>query len=113
MSEEKKQNIHFLGTYFDRDVVLKLTQWARILSWVGAAIYFLAWLVSFGQFLYQLSSGMIYTKGLTFIDLLSYFPPYLLTPLQGVLFFFALQGIAAVMLILMDLEDNTRRNARR
>lgn len=113
MSDEKKSPIHFLGTYFDRDVVLKLAHWARVLSWVGAAIYFLAWLVSFGQFLYQLSSGMIYTKGLTFIDLLSYFPPYLLTPLQGVLFFFALQGIAAVMLILMDIEDNSRRNARR
>ena len=39
---EKKNN--FLGTYFSKDVVLRLSGVAKILSWVVLAIYALDWL---------------------------------------------------------------------
>ncbi|MFZ5879692.1 MAG: hypothetical protein ACOY0R_09995 [Chloroflexota bacterium] len=112
MSDEKKSPIHFLGTYFDRDAVLKLARWARILSWAGAGLTLFSWLLSFVQFLIQYSTGMYGFKGQTFLDTLNYFSSYLLQPLGAVTFFFSLQGIAAALLILMDLEENTRRAAR-
>ncbi len=114
MSDEKNPRIRFLGTYFERDVVLKTAQWAKVFAWVGAAFYLLAWLVSLGQFLLQLSTGLFtISKGMTFLDVLSYFSPFLTQPLPGVLYFFALQGIASALQILMDVEDNTRHSARK
>jgi hypothetical protein len=43
----------------------------------------------------------------------SLFTPYLQQPLPGVFYFFALQGISKGLLILLDVEDNTRRAARK
>jgi hypothetical protein len=41
------------------------------------------------------------------------FAPFFLQPLPGVFYFFGLQGISKGMLILLDMEDNTRRAARK
>lgn len=111
MSEEK--NERFLGIYFDRDVVLKVARWAKILAWVVAGIYAFTWIVSVGQFTVQFYTGMFYIKGINFFDYLSYFTPFLTQPVPGVLYFFALQGIGSMLQILMDVEDNTRRAARK
>jgi hypothetical protein len=43
----------------------------------------------------------------------SIFAPYLQMPLPGVFYFFGLQGFSKIMLILLDMEDNTRRAARK
>jgi hypothetical protein len=112
MSEEKNPPERYLGIYYDRDVVLSVARWAKILSWVVAGIYASAWLVSFGQFLVQFTTGAYYIKGINFFDYLSYFMPFLTQPVPGVLYFFALQGIGSILQMLMDMEDNTRRVAR-
>jgi hypothetical protein len=114
MTETKESPVRFLGTYFDRDTVLKVARWAQILAWVGAGIYLITWLASCAQFALQFSSGAFYDKGMTLnpLDMFSNYSSYLLMPLPGVLYFFSLQGIAHGLLIFMDVEDNTRRAAR-
>jgi hypothetical protein len=112
MSESQEVPTRFAGTYFDRDIVLTIAQWALILSWVGGGIYLLTWLASLGQFLVQFTNGLFFAKGMAFFDTLNLFTSYLLQPLQGVIFFFTLQGIGQGLRILMDIEDNTRRAAK-
>ncbi len=112
MSDEKNPPVRYLGTYFDRDMVLKVAHWANILAWVGAGIYLVTWLLSFGQFLFQFSNGFFYSKGISILDLANYFTPYLQQPLPGVLYFFSMQGISHGLRIFLDVEDNGRRAAR-
>ena len=55
---------------------------------------------------------MLGDKGATLLTVYNIFSPYLLQPIPGVLYFFALQAISKILLILLDVEDNTRRGAR-
>jgi hypothetical protein len=55
---------------------------------------------------------MLGDKGSTLLTIYNIFSPYLLQPIPGVLYFFALQAISKILLILLDVEDNTRRGAR-
>jgi len=112
MTETKGPSQRFLGAYFDRDVALRLSRWAQAVSWVVLACYLAAWLVTFAQFLIQFSNGMFFNKGMTIFDNLNFFTPYLLQPIPGVVSFFGLQGIAHLLLIFLDIEENTRRAAR-
>jgi hypothetical protein len=43
----------------------------------------------------------------------SFFTPYLIQPLPGLLYFSGLKFIQHALLILLDIEDNTRRAARK
>lgn len=113
MNDTNESKTNFAGTYFDRDLVLKISRWARIFSWVILGIYLFTWLVSFTQFMIQFASGMFFYKGMSIVDAIATFTPQLLTPLPGIVYFFALQAIGKVLLILMDMEDNTRRGARK
>jgi len=113
MSESNEKQVSFLGTYFDRDAVLRLSRWADILAWVILTVYVLSWLVSMLLFLAQYFSGLYFDKGATFLTVLSIFAPYLLQPLPGLFYFFGLQAISKGLLILLDMEDNTRRAARK
>ena len=113
MTESNPKPAPFLGTYFDRDTVLRLSRWADVLAWVALTVYVLAWLFSFMMFLAQYFTGLYVDKGATFLTILNIFSPYLTQPLPGVLYFFALQAISKILLILLDVEDNTRRGARR
>ena len=110
MSESKEK---FFGTYFDRDSVLRISRAADILSWVTLTIYILTWIFTMAMFLAQYFNGLYFAKGSeTFLTTASLFFPYLQQPIPGILYFFALQGISKTLLILMDMEDNTRRTAR-
>ena len=113
MSESNEKQASFLGTYFDRDGILRLSRWADILAWVILTIYVLSWLFSTILFLAQYLSGIYFDKGATFLTVLNIFSPYLLQPLPGVFYFFGLQAVSKVLLILLDMEDNTRRAARK
>jgi hypothetical protein len=112
MTESNQKPTTFLGTYFDRDSVLRLSRWTDIISWVTLTLYILSWLFSLTMFLAQYFSGMYGDKGATFLTVLNIFSPYLLQPLPGVFYFFGLQAISKLLLILLDMEDNTRRAAR-
>ena len=103
----------FLGTYFDRDGVLRLARGADIAAWVILTIYVLWWLSSFLVFLGQYWNGMFFDKGATFLNVISTFAGQLQQPLPGILYFFALQAVSKVLLIFLDMEDNTRRAARK
>ena len=112
-AERDLRQAGFLGTYFDRDGVLRLSRWADVVAWVVLTVYLLSWLVSFLFFLGQYMSGMYFDKGATFLNVFGMFAPYLQQPLPGLFYFFGLQAVSKGLLIFLDMEDNTRRAARK
>jgi hypothetical protein len=113
MTETDETKTDFAGTYFDRDVVMGISRWAGILSWVVLGVYTATWLVSISQVIIQFTTGVFLYKGINPVDVAGIFTPYLLQPMPGILYFFALQAISQILLVLMDMEDNTRRAARK
>ncbi len=113
MIESEEKQTSFPGTYFDRDTVLRLSRWADGLSWAVLVVYLISWVSSLLMFFAQYYNGMFFDKGMTFLNTINFFTPYLVQPLPGVFYFFGLQGISKAILILMDMEDNTRRAARK
>ena len=113
MSENEEKQTKFLGAYFDRDSVLRLSRWADVMSWVVLTIYAVTWAGSVLLYLSQYMNGMMSDKGITFLMSFNMFSPYLTQVFPGVVYFFLLQGISKAILILMDMEDNTRRAARK
>lgn len=112
MTESTQKPTPYLGTYFDRDSVLRLSRWADIIAWVALTLYILSWLFSLSMFLAQYFTGMYGDKGATILNVFNIFAPYLLQPIPGIFTFFGLQAISKILLILLDMEDNTRRSAR-
>jgi len=113
MSESNDQQVKFFGTYFERDSVIRLARWAEGTSWVVLTIYVLTWLTSALLTLSQLYNGMMMDKGMTFLMAMNLFSPYLTQIIPGIFYFFGLQAVSKSMLILLDMEDNTRRAARK
>lgn len=108
MTESKQQ---FLGTYFDRDAVLRMARVIGILSWVVAGIYAFDLVLSLGILVLQYARHLIMPMGFTDVaqNLLFIFE----RPLHGVLYFAAMQAASKGLTILLDMEDNTRRAARK
>jgi hypothetical protein len=100
----------FLGTYFNKDTVLKLASIARLFSWIIAGFYIVQWLLQIGTFFLQWARG--FWTGMGFTDIAQNILWLCEQPLRGLVYFVVLQGVAQVLLIFMDLEDNTRRAAR-
>jgi hypothetical protein len=114
MNESNDKREKFLGTYFDRDDVLRISRAADVISWVILTVYLLTWILSLILFLAQYLNGLFFAKGSeSFLNTVSIFTPYLQQPIPGILYFFSLQGISRILLILLDMEDNTRRAARK
>ena len=113
MSESNEKQTTFLGTYFDRDSVMRLARWAETFAWVILSLYMLYWVFSILLFIVQYTSGLFFDKGMTFLNAINIFVPYFLQPLPGLAYFFGLQAVSKALLILMDMEDNTRRAARK
>lgn len=113
MSEANEKQTSFLGTYFDRDGVLRLARWADVVAWVILTIYLLWWLSSFVVFLSQYWSGMFFDKGGTFLNVINTFSGQIQQLFPGVFYFFGLQAVSKLLLIFLDMEDNTRRAARK
>jgi hypothetical protein len=102
----------FLGTYFDRDTVLRVAHLAGILAWMILAMSLSATFVSVGNIVWMTVYGGAY-EGANLFDrltiLTSHFPQ--LSP--GLAYFGVLKATQQVLLILLDLEDNSRRAARK
>jgi len=113
MSESTEKQPAYFGTYFDRDSILRLSRWADILAWVTLTIYVLSWLSNLLLMTSQYYNGMFFEKGMTFLNAINYFSPYLLQPLPGIFYFFGLEAVSKGILILLDMEDNTRRAAKK
>lgn len=113
MSEINEAKTNFIGTYFDRDKVMQISRIAGIFAWIALGIYLFTFLISFTQFMLQFTSGLYYQKGMSIFDLVGYFTPYLLQPIPGLLYFAGLKFVEHTLLVLLDIEDNTRRTARK
>jgi hypothetical protein len=105
MNMEKRGN--FLGLYFNKDTVLRLTSAAKILSWVVVGIYALEWLVQVTAIVLQITRG--FWTGMGLMDGAQSILYLFEQPLRGVVYFVVLQGVAQALLMFMDIEDNTRR----
>ncbi len=112
MSESNEKQASFLGTYFDRDGVLRLSRWADVVAWIVLTVYLLTWLFSLLLYFGQYFNGLYADKGVTFLNVINMFTPFLQQPLPGVFYFFGLQAVSKGLLIFLDMEDNTRRAAR-
>ena len=106
----KDTHTGFMGTYFIKDVVLRVAQAARVFAWVVLGIYAAQLLLTLGLTLTQMLHGGF--AGLLFVDVAQNFLSIFEQALVGGVYFFILLGIAHFLLIFLDVEDNTRREAR-
>lgn len=111
-TERDLRQAGFLGTYFDRDGVLRLSRWADVVAWIILTVYLLTWLFSLLLYFGQYYNGLYMDKGATFLNTINMFTPFLQQPLPGIFYFFGLQAVSKGLLIFLDMEDNTRRAAR-
>lgn len=102
-----------MGTYFDRDVALRLARWAGRLAWVLLGMYMYTALVSFGQFLMMIASGAASYANANIFDRLSVPLLQISQLVPGLVYFVMLKVAEQVLLILLDMEDNSRRAARK
>jgi TRAP-type C4-dicarboxylate transport system permease small subunit len=105
MTENQSSHSKFIATYFNKDATLKLARAADVLSWLILAAYILEWGYTQWQSVYNSMLG-----GYP-IDI-NYFFFSLPRLLQGIMLLVILQAVTKVLLILLDIEDNTRRAAR-
>jgi hypothetical protein len=100
-----EKHTEFAGTYFERGSVIRLSRFAAILGWLILAVYLLNWIYA----IWQSISGAImagYPLDLGFLVF------NLAQPFQGAMVLVILLAISKVLLIFLDIEDNTRRTAR-
>ena len=113
MNQPTDNQTRFLGTYFNRDSVLRLARWAGILAWVLLAMYVYTTIVSIGQFLSLLITGVVSYAGTSIFDRLSIPTLQISQLVPGLVYFVMLKVAQQVLLILLDVEDNSRRAARK
>jgi hypothetical protein len=105
MPDPKNGRTDFLGTYFNKESVLRLSRSANIVGWLILVAYIFEWVYSQWQSVYNsLVGGYPLDINYIFFSL-----PRLL---QGLMLLIVLQGVSKSLLILLDIEDNTRRSAR-
>jgi len=100
----------FSGTYFDRDAILRLARLAGLFARIALGYYLLQVLLSLLIFGLQVARGLIVLPGYT--DYAQQLLWLLQPSLPGLWNFIGLQAVGKVLLIFMDMEDNTRRMAR-
>jgi len=111
MDEEKEIKKRFLGTYFDPDVIFRLSGVANILAWVILVVYTIDFLVAMTVMILQIVRGFWAYMGAT--DIAMNILISLERPFRGLVYFVALVGISQVLKIFVDIEENTRRIARK
>lgn len=109
----EEERTGFFGTYFDRDASLRMARWAGILAWVLLGLYVYSTVVSVGQFLFLVVSGVATYEGANIFDILSIPTMQISQLIPGLVYFVMLKIAQQVILILLDVEDNSRRAARK
>lgn len=110
MKEPPLRRPVFLGTYFDASTVFRIVKGCQMAAWLILVLYLLETALHLGVFLLQIGRGLMMGMGVSDYVLQAVF--FAKMPLAGVLFFFALQAIAQGLLILLDIEANSRRGDR-
>lgn len=113
MNRSMEERTRFLGTYFNRDSALHLARWAGILAWFLLGLYIYNTLLSLGQFLLMIASGGISYAGTSIFDRLSIPTMHISQLVPGLVYFVMLKVAQQILLILLDVEDNSRRAARK
>lgn len=103
---EQKGHTNFSGTYFDKDVVLRLERWLRVIAWLVLITYGVEASYNVYQNVYNSVAGSYPID--FFYTFLSFSRIF-----QGAGLFAVIYAIAKGLLILLDIEDNTRRAARK
>ncbi len=111
MAESKDTHTSFPATYFDRDSIIRMARVIAILSWIVVGMYALDLVLSLGVFILQILRGFMVGIGLT--DYMQNILFILERPLHGILYFAVMQAVSKGLLIFLDVEDNTRRAARK
>jgi len=100
----------FLGTYFNPTAVLRLSLAAKALAWVVLVVNLSQLLFSLGASLLQILQG--FWEGVGLVQAVQNILYLFNEPLQGVFYFVVLLGVSHLLLMFLDIEDNTRRAAR-
>jgi len=111
MTESQEKPSSFMGTFFDRSVVMRIVRVSEISSWIVLVVYGLQLLVSVTVFVLSYVRGFMQWAGFT--DIVQQILIVLEQPFRGIVYFIGLQAIAKILLMFMDIEDNTRRAARK
>lgn len=115
MNRSAENRTGFLGTYFDRDITLRVARLAGILAWVLLAFYVYITVLTLAQYWWLVAAGGVSLQGLNIFD-------RLITPAMqiqmsslpsGLVYFVMLKVAQQTLLILLDVEDNSRRAARK
>jgi hypothetical protein len=110
MAESDNSKTNFAGTYFNRDSVLRVARLADIFAWAALIYYAAQAVVALTIFVLQLARGLMVLPGVT--DYIQQFLWIFQPALPGLWNFIGLQAVGKLLLIFMDMEDNTRRAAR-
>ena len=111
MTESNKTNAKFAGTYFERDAILRLARLANVFAWVTLIYYIAQASLSLIVFALQIMRGLIVLPGFT--DVAQQIIWFLQPAVPGLFYFIGIEAIGKLLLIFMDIEDNTRRAARK
>ena len=105
MSEKEEHHTGFMGTYFDRSAVLRLSRVTVVLAWIIFGFYIIQWGYNTWQ---NINSALVGNYPIDFNFLIF----NLSQPAQGAMVLVIMLVAAKILLILLDIEDNTRRAAR-
>jgi hypothetical protein len=111
MTESENSKTNFAGTYFERDSVLRIARLAGIFAWASLIYYAAQIALALTTFTLQLLRGLIVLPGFTDVaqQIIWMFQP----GIPALWNFIGLQAVGKILLIFMDMEDNTRRAARK
>lgn len=111
MEEEKEIKKRFLGTYFDSNVIFRLSRVANVLAWIILVVYSMDFILALTVMILQIVRGFWSFWGLT--DIATNILYTLERPFRGMVYFVVLMGISEILKLFVDLEENTRRIARK
>jgi len=111
MDEGKEIKKRFLGTYFDPDVIFRLSGVANVLAWIILVVYSMDFILTLLVLILQIVRGFWVFMGPT--DIATNILVTLERPFRGMVYFVALMGISQVLKIFVDIEANTRKIARK
>jgi len=113
MVDSQDKKVKFFGTYFDKDEVMRIARWADTVAWVIVVVYLISWILSIMTFTAQFSNGIVFDKGVTILGMFNIYKPFIFEGIPGLLYFFCLQALSKGLLILLDIEENSRKAARK
>lgn len=103
----EKDRSHYYSTYFNKDLVLKLSKVSTLFAWIILIFYSVQWLLQVVVFFMQYARG--FWVGMGFTDIAQNIFWLLEQPIRGLVYFAVLYCVAQVLLMIMDIENNTHK----